>query len=361
MMWKQGISIAVFFVFVALRLYGQSGEGIKRSFLSPAEILMMVEKSTTTYSMRIIPADSMKQEALDAMFPQMAERITFPVVEVNDGRFSAVPYMFDSLEYEMMLRAESDYQAKRYEQARSIYEEVQKKWPHSYPALSHIGDCYLFSGDFATALRYYDSAIGLNPYDPQLYYYRGNALRRMGQIDNAIDSYIDALALLPHYPAVMSLLKTMAEPVGLELNDGLFHPKTCVRLDGDEVAVELTDEGGGNGWLLYGMAKGMWLGEPQHRKKMLGEEKYHWSSVEEQECLLATLEAYLTLKNKDDDVSNPDLDKLFQISMDGHLLSFILYEIGYRIDPNIMLRTSDDVRKNMREYVSRYVVVRKDP
>lgn len=360
MMLKRRISIIVFLLLAGIGLHAQSGGKGRPEFLTPREIYLLIENSKTVYSMRIIPVDSMKQGALDVMFPQVTDRLPFPMVESNNGEFSATTYAFDSLEYEMMARAEADYQAGRYEQARDIYMKVIKDWPRCYPALSHIGDSYLFSGDFATALRYYDSAIGLNPYDPQLYYYRGNALIRMKQLDNAIDSYIDALALLPHYPAVMSVLNSVAKSGGLELHDGLFNPKTCARLDDAGVSVELTEETTSNGWMMYGISKGMWLGEPEHRKKVLGDDRHHWSSVEEQECLLATMESYLTLKKDNDEISAPDLDKLFEISTDGHLLSFILYEIGYRMDPHIMLRTNDAVRKQVREYISRYVVVRED-
>lgn len=361
MLRKGKFLISALLVFTALNLHAQSPEETKLKFLTPAEVFMAVEKSTTSYNISIIPSDSIEQVVASAMFPQVSQRMVFPVVEVKDGEHSPRPYEFDSLEFDMLTRAETDYQAKRYEQARSIYLEVAEKWPHSYPAVSHIGDTYYFSGDYATALRYYDSAIGLNPYDPQLYYYRGNALVRMGQLDNGIDSYIDALALLPHYPAVMNMLKSMAEPVGLELHDGLFHPGACARRDGEDIAVGLHEGSSANGWIIYGLAKGLWLGEPEHRKKRLGREEYHWSSTEEQECLVATLAAYLQFKKDDEDISDPNLDKLFEMSLDGHLLSYVLYEIGYRMDPNIMLRTDDDVRKKVREYVSRYVVIRKDP
>lgn len=59
------------------------------------------------------------------------------------------------------------------------------------------GKRYLKEGNFEGALGFFDQALLLNQSDPDLWNYKGTALRSMGRYDEAIECFNKSLELDP--------------------------------------------------------------------------------------------------------------------------------------------------------------------
>lgn len=356
----QNVAVFLAGLLASICLHAQEERGDdERRITTPADIVSLIERSATTYQVHVMPADSVDRIALDILFPRVYPRIAFPVLLEHDGEPEVTEYPFDSVEAALFMEAEERFAASEFDHAYVLYQDLLKRYPGCYVAVGNIGDCYYRQRDFAAALRYFDSAIGMNPIDPQFYFYRGDALRKMGRMDEAVESYIDALVYLPHYPIMIVGLNAIADSTGIEIRDGLFAPKGFARRDGDGIEIGVANDAMSAGWLMYAMTKAAWLGEPEHRMQA-GVASPGWSTREESEALSMLVMSYLANKQEDTEVSDPQSEMLFRLTMNRQLLPFILYEIGARIDPHIMGRVPEEVRNGVREYVRRYVVVRND-
>ena len=74
---------------------------------------------------------------------------------------------------------------------------LTRNWNHSFHAFHLIGSEYFVNGAPRTATRYYKESIRLNPQYTRAYRALGNALRVIGEVDEAIAVYRNALQISP--------------------------------------------------------------------------------------------------------------------------------------------------------------------
>jgi tetratricopeptide (TPR) repeat protein len=73
---------------------------------------------------------------------------------------------------------------------------------HRSVLLYNIAQVYMATREYETALRYFAGAMEMDPYYSEYFNERGNALLKLGRLDEAIADYREAIRLSPPYPEV---------------------------------------------------------------------------------------------------------------------------------------------------------------
>lgn len=94
------------------------------------------------------------------------------------------------------------YQGGRYDEARTIFEKIQRAEPRHFDAVYLLGLIAVEKGDLPRALEFYDRAIALNPEYAPVSYNRGVVLQDLGRPQDALASYDRFIQLQPDYPQV---------------------------------------------------------------------------------------------------------------------------------------------------------------
>ncbi len=331
----------------------------KKPFLTASEVLKLMEGSKNVYV--IGSFDQLKPEETrdltNRLFPAAGPAVLYPKVEWKDGRASVREWEFGKEALKILKKAETAFAAKDYESARLFYEQALKADPDCYMATANIGDCYLMTGSPEQALAQYHKALLQNPNDHKLYFYRGDALLRLGRIEEAWQDMIHALMLCPRYTYVLQVVNSPKSPFKNVIRESLFDPPVMVRREGQNIAIyaDVKNHPGGH-WLAYACAKAVWAGEPDHRMEMTGDAGSVWSTTEEHECLANLMNVY------DDEIDDraiepdPDLETLRSIFEADDLEPFLLYEVYSRICPWGILALPEDDRKDIEEYIRKYLV-----
>jgi tetratricopeptide (TPR) repeat protein len=214
------------------------------------------------------------------------------------------------------------------------------------------------TGRTDSALVWYDRAVEASPHDYHFTFYRASTLARLGRFEEARQAYIRTLVLNPRHKQSYGNLRAGGEELGVTLNPSLFSPRG-VAIPDDEGIEIVVDEKGDAHWLMYAMAKAIWLGEPEHRMRMMGHtERKDWNSVEDVESIVVLLNTYRHGLDEKLLEHDPQLDLLDKIATDGYLAEFTIYEFGSRIIPQIVLLQPENVQQRMAEFVDRYVMPR---
>ena len=341
---------------------GPAQTSTPRRFLSTAEVLKIVEESDTRYnisfSMKDL-ADVNSTNTADTLFPLSVRPIEYPWrVQKEDGSTEIVEFPFSPEAWKMIEEAEAHFTAKRFSQAMTGYRNIIDRFPDCYLAYTHLGDAYFMTQQFEKALEYFDKSIAINPLDHRVFFYKADALMRLGRHDEAKAAYIHSLSLRPQYPFALAALRHYTQTLDIEVRTDLFRPRAIVKPDKDNaVAVYVDQDPHPALWLSYAATKALWLGEPSHRQEMTGNSTYQWSDFEEVESLVNLAETYELLTRDGKIPVDPVLELLGEIIKAQDLDDFIRYEIASRMCPHIMLTFPEEARQSMREFISKYIVV----
>lgn len=339
-----------------------SGAGKEKGalpYLTVREIMQRMEASNISYSIASSAAlkEIPPERYADFLWPLGILREETPWIETDSrGERKVVPFPFDSKALSHLMTGEPLFQAQRYPEALTIYAEAAQLSPRCYLAFSHVGDCYFATHQYERALESYDKAIEINPHDFRTFFYRGDALTKLGRYGEAREAYIQALALNPRHDNTLHAVRAQSEKLRVNLHDDPFAPQALARQEKGGIAIYLNLKEENPHWLAYGSCKALWLGEPAHRKEMLGTTDHGWSNIEERECLAALLTVYLDQRESGKLRQDPALERIGKILKEGFIDQFILYEMGSRVDPNIMVRLGPAAQDKMRQYISRHVV-----
>jgi tetratricopeptide (TPR) repeat protein len=321
-------------------------------FLLPSQIVEREQSSTVRYSVEQWDRHSASPDLF--WKPQIGPVVSPTVVSTPSPHVAEFP--FDPRAVALLEKAEPLFQAGRCGEATGLYRQALDLSPRCYLALLSLGDCALEAGDPKGALDYYTRAHGINPSDYITFFYQGTALAELGRPVEALEAYVDALAMRPRRATILEAMKNRGGPLRVRIVDEPFVPKVSVRATGEEIHVGWDPEAGPQ-WLSYGLCKALWIGDSAHRKDMLAREAHVWSNIEEEECLASLLGVYATERKKGTIQPEPALERLAQVARDDLLDGFILYEIGSRVDPDLMLTAQDSERRLVREYIRRYVAI----
>lgn len=326
-------------------------------FLTPAEILQKMETSKVSYDVHDPEsAGAPAQEQYAQLWWPLEEPLDTPIVEKSaDGSAHVSAYPKNAEADRLLQQAEPAFKGNRFAEAEKLYEQALKLAPGYYPALLAYGDAAFFSGKPEVALQRYRQATQSNPDDHRGYFFQANALLALGKKEQARDAYAWALALRPQNPYVLQALDTKkartllgasVQPLSLD------KPRSFARKT--DKGVELWLDAKQPHWLIWGMCKALWLGEPTHRQEMTGSTTYTWTLTEEMECLNALLATY-TAPNRQSP-PDPRLERLLKVAKDGFAPELVVYEVASRMSPHVVLSQDESRRKRMHAYVLRYVL-----
>jgi tetratricopeptide (TPR) repeat protein len=335
----------------------QAGETSK--YLEPFEILKLMDSSKTHYRIEEISAlkDLAPDKFADVYWPASSNEVEFPWLEFDDqGGFKLVSFAFDDKAKKILDKAETAYGEKAFDKAAKLYAQAIEASPRCYFAYVGLGDCRFEAKDFEEAARLYQKAIDVDPYDFRGYFFKAHALVKLKRYDEARPLLVQSLALKPHRKSVITTATTFAGSLGVSVVDEPFLPQTLARKEGDEIAVYISKHAG---WAAHAMCKAVWLGEPAHRKELIGEEDKKWSLDEEKECLVSLLTGYLNQLEDDPGARDPALEKIKTIVEDGMVNQFVYYEIFSRLSGDAILLLPKEEREKMNAYVAKYVLVPK--
>ncbi|MCP3101850.1 tetratricopeptide repeat protein [Myxococcus sp. K15C18031901] len=323
-------------------------------FLDPQQILKRLEDSETAY--QVEGRDSPPGGWAEKLWPQQVPAREAPKVLEHDGVKSIIEWPVHPEAQALLQEAEPLFQARRYDDAAKLYEKATTVCPDCYVAWNFRGDAAFFSGDSVTALKFYRKALSLNPDDHRTWFFQGNALARLGRYKEALDSWAWCLVLNPRYPIIRQFFRTNSE-LGLVIREDAIVPRGYAERAGNVISVQF-DPDHDPSWLAFANCKALWLGEPSHRQEMTGSTNEHYTTVEELECLGSALIVHENQRSggKTDNL-DPTLARLAAITRDGMLSNAVLFEVGARIHPQVMLTLDDAVRQELKAYVLKHVLV----
>lgn len=351
------IALSVGLVFVVSGV-GSAEEPDDVSYLSPQQIYEAAEGSPVNYS--IASADDLTDvhvsEFARVLWPTTGNSRRYPWVESSgDGSRIVTDYDLGVSCQRSVDEADRSCNAGRYDEATRQYTQTTVDDPDCYIAYARLGDCLAAQSDDAGALTWFEQAIERNPFDFRVHFELANSLFRLGRLEESRAAYARALALSPHDGSVMRILRSRADELGVRLVDRPFAPRAFARQVGPEVAVFV--DGDDSYWTIYGLCKGLWIGEPGLRKSRTGSARHSWSLIEEQHCLLSMFENYIVLVEDGMIEKDPGLERIFESIESETLDGFVLYEIAYRVNPHITLRFPLEKLDEVVRYVSLHVLV----
>lgn len=162
-----------------------------------------------------------------------------------------------------------------------------------------------------------------------------------------------SLELKPRNAILLSALEKARGRMG-KAEPEVMVPRGFVRKEGEAISIYADIER--PEWLAWANCKALWMVDEGHRKDMLGTTDYGWSTVEELECLGSLMAIYQARKASGDGAGDDRLDRLGSIIDDGLAPAFVIYELGSRVDPQIVLRLDDKFRVLIKRYVEKYVL-----
>ena len=338
-----------------------SAEAQDSKYLSNPEVLKIMEESKTLY--RIGSTDELTDPSIDdygkKMFPKLTNHLEFPkVVHGSDSSLYLKSFDFDSIALATLAEGEPFFKIGNYDAAIKYYEKAYELSDSLYVAYLHAGDCHLMNKKFKKALKLYEKAKKINPFDYRPHFYCGTANYRMGNHEHALENYIHAISLKPRHFSILLTLQAKADELGIDVNTETFEPKSYVEKTDSSVNIFIPSENGSI-WLAYAAAKAIYLGEDDKRLDLFGIQGIGWNSEMETQAIIGLMDLYLGLVESDKIERIEYLDRLYLITKEGYLDEFIFYEIASKMNPDIVLQLPREIRDSIKEYVKKYVIVKR--
>ncbi len=250
-------------------------------------------------------------------------------------------------------KAEQDFAKARYENAVRHYLKVMELEPMFSYTYLHLGDCFFANKQLEQALKLYEQAIALSPLNPAGYRYAADTCAKLGQPEKCREYLIESVKADPSYPTTWQYMNNSKYGKnGIERHYHLIPTKLLLCRSEDDYESLLSDLPSRTlpAWRAYINKKLSY--ENRERKPGI----IHWPSAGgELECLRELVATWSALKLEIWDLHDADLDFIRQVSIDGHLDTFVfleLYTETYR--PEFELWKKKNGRK-INEYLENYI------
>lgn len=333
------------------------------SFLTFDQMRKAMETSPTHYVYGSVtelggrtPADFVQE-----LWPAMKDEPQALKVETGpDGKKRVVERTCSDQAEKELEAADGLYYGGQRERALAGYQRAARIDPSCTDAAQGGAECLLKLGRTAEAVDLYRKAVALQPTDHRLRFFLGSALFAAGKPDEATDQMVESLVLHPRFDFALTMLRARADALGVTIHDEPFAPKAIARLEDRGVAIYApVGDPSAFAWTAWATCKGFWMGEESHRRALTGQARRAFSTVEELECLGALVAAYQQDRAAGTVPADPALDRIATIVKDGYASEMVAYEMASRIVPWGTLLLDESQKQRMREYVKRYVVVKR--
>jgi tetratricopeptide (TPR) repeat protein len=300
-----------------------------------------IEDNLSDYYLSAIPEDG----GADAVFSNRKE--------VNDA----------------MKEGEAAYARRDYTAAIAAYTRAMEADPTLYPAVLFIGDSYFASGQNESAAEWFERATRVSPYQETAYRYWGDALMRLGRMNDARSKFIDAIIAEPYNRQswsgvtqwinknqVRAVMPDIKRPKRPEIS-GVPGEGTQITFDANSFNSQKPKDGTG-AWAHYQIAAGAWQAK-LFKERFPNEKEYRHTLAEEKESLgIAALMVDEDLQKgvlKPEEL-DPGIATLLKLQKAGLLESHILINLADKGIAQDYPAYRNVNRNNLFRYLSEFVV-----
>ena len=343
------------FVTSGLVLAAVGGGVLAEEIREPAAAFKALEESERHYSISMLrELEGVSPDQFAALlWPQAAEPTLFPrVVAAPDGSRSLRSAEVNPALAAALEEGTQPFVERNFAEAVKAWTAAVEAYPEEPMAFTHLGDAWFFQGRYDLALENYQKACAIAPDDYQPHLFRAHALARLGRREEALDAFALTLALRPRHANTLNVIRNRQAELGVTALEAGFAPRAFVRRKGDGVEVFAADAP----WIAWAACKAAWLGEPEFREAGGGKEGT-WTSAEEKECLAGLLGVYAGMRADGEIEPDPTIERVSAVVDAGLIHAMILYEMGSRIWPDLVLLESPEVRGKVVAYVRRFLLV----
>ncbi len=124
------------------------------------------------------------------------------------------------------------HKAGRLQQVEQIYNHILSNDPDNADANHYLGIIAIQGGENDIAIRFINKAIQANPNIPATYSNLGNALKRLGRLDEALVSYRKAISMNPDSAVMYCNLGVLLKDIG-QLDEAIEKYKTAISIKPD--------------------------------------------------------------------------------------------------------------------------------
>jgi len=271
------------------------------------------------------------------------------------------------------------------DQALAAYKRALELDPQLYEAALYAGDAEFKTGYAATDERvrkdhfekagvWFAKAIAIDANRETAYRYWGDALDRMGRIDEARDKFVEAIIAEPYTRSPYVGLTQWADqhhvPTGhpnIEIPTNVQAKKPGeINITVDELALKGSDNDGSAAWLMYGIIRSGWMDRKnggrsvKFAKAFPNETAYRHSLAEEIEALRGVVEsAQVQMREKPAIKLTPSLASLVKLTDAGLLEAYVLFVMpdeGIALDYRAYRKSNRD---QLRQYWLKIVIAGK--
>jgi tetratricopeptide (TPR) repeat protein len=231
--------------------------------------------------------------------------------EGKDGSYTLTHFTLSEEATKKLKQGEEAFQAKDYDLALKLYDEVRSLQPEYDHVFTVIGDVHYMKGDYPKARDCYQKAIEHNFADYQAHWFLADAYWQLGEKKAAIEQITAAHLLNVNHAEIKKALLRYRDKSGRPWKEWRFSPRYVLSRDGDKVKVV-----SGKDWVAYAAVKAVWKYEPKYAASMVGPDYENRPIImeEEKEALIA----YLSQKEP--------MKEVRAILDGGYISEFIYYE-----------------------------------
>lgn len=329
-----------------------------QEYLGLDQLWAIMHASKLNYS--VSPLAQLRQTDLaKGFFPARHKRLDRPLVDTASQNRKVVNFRLSRKAARLVKRGDTMASRRKYAPAIKAYEAALATQPNCYPALMGLGRMQVAQGKPTDGLPFLLRAQVFNPDDPALHLAKGEAALAMGQGDQALRHFAQALSRAPRNQAVLTAARREAGSLKVRVESPLFAPRALARSEGRKIAIYMdTADPESRAWTAYAAAKAVWQGEPEVRKRYGGNQaNAGWSTEQEFFSLYALLGNYTAARRAGTLTRLPSVERIMKILQQGLLFEYVMYEMASRIDPNLLVAQAPKQRARMIRFIDQFVLV----
>jgi tetratricopeptide (TPR) repeat protein len=241
--------------------------------------------------------------------------------------------------------------------AEKLLTEAARIDPGYSTVYVRLGEVFLDMDDPARALEMAGLAIQKRPLNFEAHRLRGRCLAGLGHMDDARDSFIQAIICGRNCKEAWDDLEELGRDMKFTLYRKPFVPVySTQKMDSGKIRIYL-DEKTLSRWMPYAFCKTVWRFHPGYFQARTGEEEYRTTYAEERECILNMLWAYEAFRKKGDTGEDPLLERMKAIDRRFFLREFIYFEVLSPGQPQVLPLLDSKGRDDLADYFREFILV----
>jgi len=328
-MKKVALLLVLFFAF---------NRGYSQKIHSNMEIIKIMADSKLVYDIKMLDKPIKVKDNSDKLNYHDCYRV------VSDSDLTTNQYNVNELAKPLFDKAESFFKFQKPDSALFYYKSALDADSSLYFIMTYIGQIYEKRGESDNSIYWYKKSISKNYIDYMAHWFLADNLMEKNDLKNAVDEIIIARILNRNNPRIIESMENIFKKAKKNSMDWYFNPQMeIIKTSEKKISIAMNQK-----WTSYAMAKALWMFEPGYRDSM-GVSTGQYSTLEDRECLIALLEgienAKINIKNE------PQFSILKEAALNGHLDSYILYEIVLPQTPFVAFQLPEKTILEIKDYI----------